>query len=537
MKDKLINFLRGQLPFLFRIIDRFSKHESDDRDYTDVDITKLSNIYKHSKIKELQEQATKDQTEVTQQTLPTQQSEIGQQDRSQFFKNNTAIDLNKTEITDNHQSSEESLEENTIVDNDKTEAVSPPTLPSMVFKSNANEPVSSTSQEQEAVDAGEEELVDLGAAPMPQSGTQMFNQAPEQTVNLELMAGKSKKGTLFQGRFGGGDDDGTSFFSKIPFLSLFKRNRSEDFGENTNIHLSLDKTIAGHDETVRLKLASLNKKKSVLRYVVYFAIMGGCGYFAYEEFLGLETGEQTAKSSFKKPNFKKLKQAAKNKAKSAVAPSTGAIDSSEDLKKGMEAIKKNMANQGAPPTEQLDKSRGNQRNVQQNQARAENSVKEQEISPKKIAQGQNSRPINRNNPERNPGQESQEQVEAINNPVLSDQSMRSRGRDNDIDADLELSERLVEKIERNYKRENSSGFGDDQDYYDINFRKLGRGLVYNCVDKHWACVDKKNYFRCKKTDQFSRKTCQVFEVYASKRYCQLAQIKKINTNKSVDFCD
>ena len=30
-----------------------------------------------------------------------------------------------------------------------------------------------------------------------------------------------------------------------------------------------------------------------------------------------------------------------------------------------------------------------------------------------------------------------------------------------------------------------------------SYERVGRGLVYNCAGKHWACVNKRSYFSCK----------------------------------------
>lgn len=71
---------------------------------------------------------------------------------------------------------------------------------------------------------------------------------------------------------------------------------------------------------------------------------------------------------------------------------------------------------------------------------------------------------------------------------------------------------------------------------------VGRGLVYNCHKKHWACIDQKRYFDCKRHQAWSRKNklppkCVAIEVYVSNDNCINAQ--KMNINKIADtkFCN
>ncbi len=73
------------------------------------------------------------------------------------------------------------------------------------------------------------------------------------------------------------------------------------------------------------------------------------------------------------------------------------------------------------------------------------------------------------------------------------------------------------------------------------YQRSGRGLVYNCVDKHWACVDRVNYFRCAKVQKFSSSkgrspSCVSREIYATPDHCARGQLKKIHTYKLPTEC-
>jgi hypothetical protein len=70
---------------------------------------------------------------------------------------------------------------------------------------------------------------------------------------------------------------------------------------------------------------------------------------------------------------------------------------------------------------------------------------------------------------------------------------------------------------------------------------IGRGLVYNCLGKHWACVDKKSYFQCSRNFkarkiQKKKPLCSVVAVYTSDEDCQTIQTYNINTSVPTDFC-
>ena len=69
----------------------------------------------------------------------------------------------------------------------------------------------------------------------------------------------------------------------------------------------------------------------------------------------------------------------------------------------------------------------------------------------------------------------------------------------------------------------------------------GRGLVYNCRGKHWACVDKKSYFKCAANLKDNKKIgkrpdCGTVAVYQTEEDCQVIQLYNINTSQKTDFC-
>lgn len=70
---------------------------------------------------------------------------------------------------------------------------------------------------------------------------------------------------------------------------------------------------------------------------------------------------------------------------------------------------------------------------------------------------------------------------------------------------------------------------------------LGRGLIYNCKGKHWACVDKENYQVCFKnmkwnSDNGKASECVTQNVYANEDDCGKVQRYNVSTNVETSFC-
>ncbi len=73
------------------------------------------------------------------------------------------------------------------------------------------------------------------------------------------------------------------------------------------------------------------------------------------------------------------------------------------------------------------------------------------------------------------------------------------------------------------------------------YEELGRGLVYNCKGKHWACINKDAYFKCRDNLKWNTAhskpiECSTVNVYATNEDCELIQIHNINTREKTDFC-
>jgi hypothetical protein len=74
------------------------------------------------------------------------------------------------------------------------------------------------------------------------------------------------------------------------------------------------------------------------------------------------------------------------------------------------------------------------------------------------------------------------------------------------------------------------------------YEYVGRGLVYNCKGKHWACIDGPSYKICEQNyaalkSQSKSKECYPDSVYQSDSGCAWVQKKKILANTKTDFCN
>jgi hypothetical protein len=75
-----------------------------------------------------------------------------------------------------------------------------------------------------------------------------------------------------------------------------------------------------------------------------------------------------------------------------------------------------------------------------------------------------------------------------------------------------------------------------------DYENVGRGLVYNCLGKHWACIDGPSFKVCQLNNtalksQNRSKECVPDSVYQSDSACGWVQKQKITGNAKTDFCN
>lgn len=74
-----------------------------------------------------------------------------------------------------------------------------------------------------------------------------------------------------------------------------------------------------------------------------------------------------------------------------------------------------------------------------------------------------------------------------------------------------------------------------------DYSNHGRGLVYNCREKHWACVNRMAYFQCQDNmlwaqEQAQKADCVTKQIYATDEDCHRAEQSEINAITEIKEC-
>ena len=73
------------------------------------------------------------------------------------------------------------------------------------------------------------------------------------------------------------------------------------------------------------------------------------------------------------------------------------------------------------------------------------------------------------------------------------------------------------------------------------YDQVGRGLVYNCKDKYWACLNKPAYVTCSNNQKYNKSKgnsaeCVVADIYSSDEDCAKVQKYNVSTSVPTAFC-
>lgn len=116
----------------------------------------------------------------------------------------------------------------------------------------------------------------------------------------------------------------------------------------------------------------------------------------------------------------------------------------------------------------------------------------------------------------------------------------SVGEDMGTVGDENLTDQILLDLEKQSK---SAPISEPKTEYvappDYEYR--GRGLVYNCVGKHWACVDGPSYKTCEdnaSSVQYLKKKveCHPFNVYETTKGCESMQNRMVSSSAKTSFC-
>ena len=125
-------------------------------------------------------------------------------------------------------------------------------------------------------------------------------------------------------------------------------------------------------------------------------------------------------------------------------------------------------------------------------------------------------------------------------PMGGETSTDTIGEDMGQAGDENLTDQILQDLEKQAKgtetTEQKKEYVSPPDY---EYR--GRGLVYNCSGKHWACVDAPSYKACEDNNSsvkyLNKKVeCYPFNVYETTRGCESMQNRMVSSNATTKFC-
>lgn len=127
----------------------------------------------------------------------------------------------------------------------------------------------------------------------------------------------------------------------------------------------------------------------------------------------------------------------------------------------------------------------------------------------------------------------------VESPVVENDINQSETSGENIVDDLtsdDLENKLNQITEKLEKAEKKAPFIEAPSY-----EQYGKGLVYNCKEKHWACVDRTPYLQCRQHQEWSSENrkapnCVTEKVYSSFKDCRIVQVHYINTVQTPEGC-
>lgn len=115
------------------------------------------------------------------------------------------------------------------------------------------------------------------------------------------------------------------------------------------------------------------------------------------------------------------------------------------------------------------------------------------------------------------------------------------GQAPDVTDDASLTDKILEDLEKQAKKDQPKEVKKEY-VAPPDFEYRGRGLVYNCTGKHWACVDAPSYKTCEdnhsSTTYLKKKVeCYPFNVYETVKGCESMQNRVVSSNAKTGFCN
>jgi hypothetical protein len=128
-------------------------------------------------------------------------------------------------------------------------------------------------------------------------------------------------------------------------------------------------------------------------------------------------------------------------------------------------------------------------------------------------------------------------------PPMGEEKVRDQVDTGIAPENVDMTEQILQDLEKQVKKKEGMIEGVSTQYISPpDYEYSGRGLVYNCLGKHWACVDAPSFRICQQNynalkSQSRPKECYPDSVYSAEESCAWVQKKKITTNAKNDFCN
>lgn len=145
-------------------------------------------------------------------------------------------------------------------------------------------------------------------------------------------------------------------------------------------------------------------------------------------------------------------------------------------------------------------------------------------------------------PESTPSFESPSDVAEPSMTAPSQDSVDSIDGDQSVTtSDENLTDQILQDLEKQAKT-NKPAQQKTQYVAPPDYEYRGRALVYNCVGKHWACVDGPSYKTCEDNSSsvqyLKKKTeCHPFNIYETVRGCEIMQNRMVSSTAKTNFCN
>lgn len=114
------------------------------------------------------------------------------------------------------------------------------------------------------------------------------------------------------------------------------------------------------------------------------------------------------------------------------------------------------------------------------------------------------------------------------------------GEDMPLGDDSNLTDQILQDLEKQAKNDQQDDVKEYTPPPDYDYR--GRGLVYNCQGKHWACIDGPSYKKCEdnssSVNYLKRPVeCYPFNVYETVKGCEGMQYRMVSSSAKTNFCN